>query len=159
MNEFISGKIKAVIFDFDGTLAVLNIDFSSMRDRVFELMRHFGVEEEWVRERYLLEIIDEVYPILWEKSPSGAEEFYQKAHQILHEVELRAAGEGKLIPERGEDFENSEREGNSVSGLLHEIVRMRFGRFFRRLTIIVTFSSQGIRPRRSNPIRTISTRR
>jgi len=98
MNEFISGKIKAVVFDFDGTLAVLNIDFSSMRDRVFELMKGFGVEEEWVRERYLLEIIDEVYPILWEKSPSGAEEFYQKAHQILHEVELKAAGEGKLIP-------------------------------------------------------------
>jgi len=91
-------EVRAVIFDFDGTLAVLNIDFSSMKDRVFELMRRYGVKEEWVRERYLLEIIDEVYPILWEKSPSGAEEFYQKAHQILHEVELRAAGEGRLIP-------------------------------------------------------------
>jgi phosphoglycolate phosphatase len=91
-------EVRAVVFDFDGTLAVLNIDFSSMRDRVFELMRRFGVEEEWIRERYLLEIIDEVYPILWEKSPSSAEEFYQKAHQVLHEVELRAAGEGKLIP-------------------------------------------------------------
>jgi len=92
-------RMKAMIFDFDGTLAVLNIDFSAMRERVFELVRRFGVEEESIRERYLLEIIDEVYPILREKSPFGAEEFYQEAHRILYEIELRAAEEGRLIPE------------------------------------------------------------
>ncbi len=89
--------IKAIIFDFDGTLAVLNIDFSSMREQVFRLVRHFGVREEWITERYLLEIIDQVYPILWEKNPSEASEFYQKAHQVVHEVELKAAEEGRLI--------------------------------------------------------------
>jgi beta-phosphoglucomutase-like phosphatase (HAD superfamily) len=30
------GLIHAVIFDFDGTLAKLNIDFSLMREQVFE---------------------------------------------------------------------------------------------------------------------------
>jgi phosphoglycolate phosphatase len=89
--------IKAIIFDFDGTLAVLNIDFSLMRERIMALVNHFGIEEGSIRERYLLEMIDEVYPILWEKDSSGAEEFYERAHQILHEVELKAAGEGKLI--------------------------------------------------------------
>ncbi len=89
--------IKAIIFDFDGTLAVLNIDFSLMRERIMALVSHFGIEEGSIRERYLLEMIDEVYPILWEKDSSGAEEFYERAHQILHEVELKAAGEGKLI--------------------------------------------------------------
>ncbi len=90
--------IKAVIFDFDGTLAVLNIDFSIMRERIFDLMRHYGVQEETIQEKYLLEIIDEVYQILWNKNPSGAEAFYQGAHQILHEIEMKAAGAGKLIP-------------------------------------------------------------
>ena len=90
--------IKAIIFDFDGTLAVLNIDFSSMKERVFDLMKHYGVGEEPIEERYLLEIIDEVYQILWKKNPSGAEEFYQESHQILHEIEMRAAEEGRLIP-------------------------------------------------------------
>lgn len=90
-------NIKAIIFDFDGTLAVLNIDFSLMRQRVMDLVNHFGIEEGSIRERYLLEMIDEVYPILWEKDSSGAEKFYERAHQILHEVELKAAGEGKLI--------------------------------------------------------------
>lgn len=91
-----------MIFDFDGTLAVLNIDFSLMRERVFGLMRQFGIREESIRERYLLEIIDEVYPILRKTSLSAAKDFYEKAHRILHEVEMSAAREGKLIP-GGED--------------------------------------------------------
>jgi phosphoglycolate phosphatase len=90
-------KIKAVIFDFDGTLAVLNIDFSSMKEQVFDLMRRFGVNEELIGERYLLEMIDEVSERLWEKNPAGAEEFYQEAHRILHTVELKAAEEGRLM--------------------------------------------------------------
>jgi phosphoglycolate phosphatase len=91
-------SIKAIIFDFDGTLAVLNIDFSSMRERVFDLMRRSGIREDAVQEKYLLEIIDEVYQNLWEKNPSGAETFYQESHDILHEVEMKAAEKGKLIP-------------------------------------------------------------
>jgi phosphoglycolate phosphatase len=91
-------SIKAIIFDFDGTLAVLNIDFSLMRERVFDLMRRYGIGEETIQEKYLLEVIDEVYQILWEKNPSGAEAFYQQSHHILHELEMRAAQEGKLIP-------------------------------------------------------------
>ncbi len=90
--------IKAVIFDFDGTLAVLNIDFSAMRERVFDLMRRSGIRDDAVQEKYLLEIIDEVYEILWKKNPPGAETFYRKSHDILHEVEMKAAGEGRLIP-------------------------------------------------------------
>ena len=38
--------VRAVVFDFDGTLAVLNIDLSEMREQVFELMREYGVNEE-----------------------------------------------------------------------------------------------------------------
>jgi len=89
---------KGIVFDFDGTLAVLNIDFSSMRERIFNLMRQYGVFEEVISERYLLEIIDEVYQILWTKTPSDAEEFYQRAHEILHAIEMEAAEKGRLIP-------------------------------------------------------------
>ncbi len=92
------GIIKAVIFDFDGTLAVLNIDFSLMRERIFDLMRKFGIRHETIQEKYLLEITDEVYQTLREKNPSGAEAFYQESHHILHEVEMKAAGAGRLIP-------------------------------------------------------------
>jgi phosphoglycolate phosphatase len=98
--------IKAFIFDFDGTLAVLNIDFSFMRDRIFDLMRHYSIGEEMIREHYLLEIIDEVYQVLYEKNSCSAEAFYQESHQILHEVEMRAAEKGNLIPGTKATLEN-----------------------------------------------------
>jgi len=106
--------IKAVIFDFDGTLAVLNIDFSAMRERVFGLMRRSGIEETAIREKYLLEIIDEVYKMLWKKNPSGAEIFYQESHDILHEVEMKAAGKGRLIPGAGEALKGLREKGIKV---------------------------------------------
>ena len=92
------GRVRAIIFDFDGTLAVLNIDFSLMREQVVDLMGRYGIEEKAVQEKYLLEIIDEVYQILWKKSPAAAEAFYGESHHILHEVEMKAAEKGRLIP-------------------------------------------------------------
>ncbi len=103
--------IKAIIFDFDGTLAVLNIDFSVMRERVFDLLRKFGVKEGSLRERYLLEIIDEAYPMIWREDASRAKEFYEQAHRILHEVELRAAEEGRLIPGAEDSLKKLRQQG------------------------------------------------
>ena len=103
--------IKAIIFDFDGTLALLNIDFSSMRDRIFDLVRQAGIKESRIQEKYLLEIIDEVYEILRKEKPSGAEGFYQESHQVLHEIEMKAAGEGRLIPGTENTLNNLRDEG------------------------------------------------
>ena len=36
--------------------------------------------------------------MLWENNPSNAETFYQESHDILHEVEMKAAEKGRLIP-------------------------------------------------------------
>jgi phosphoglycolate phosphatase len=106
--------IRAIIFDFDGTLAVLNIDFSLMRDRIFGLMKHYGIGEELIQEKYLLEIIDEVYKILWEKNPSGAEAFYQESHRILHEIEMKAAEAGRLIPGTEATLKSLRRKGINI---------------------------------------------
>ena len=109
-----SNDIKAIIFDFDGTLAVLNIDFNAMRERIFDLIRHFSIEEELIKEKYLLEVIDEACQILEKKDPSSVEEFYQKAHQILHQVEMVAAEKGKLIPGMEETLKNLRERGIKV---------------------------------------------
>ena len=91
--------MKAMVFDFDGTLAVLTIDFGLMRRRVLEWMKSFGIGEDRIQEKYLLEIIDEVYPLLLrEKDQEEADNFYRGAHRILKEVELEAAAGGNLIP-------------------------------------------------------------
>ena len=89
---------KAFVFDFDGTLAILNIDFNFMREQVFDLIRRFGVREEMISQRHALEIIDEVHQFLRKTRPPVADEFYQTAHQILHAIEMEAAEEGGLLP-------------------------------------------------------------
>jgi phosphoglycolate phosphatase len=106
--------IRAAVFDFDGTLAVLNIDFSQMRDQVFKLMRNHGIDESSIEEKYLLEIIDEVALILSKRNSSAAEEFYQKAHLILHEIEMKAAEEGKMLPGVKETLISLKRKGIKV---------------------------------------------
>jgi len=73
-----------------------------------------GIEEETIREKYLLEIIDEVYQILWEKNPSDAETFYQESHDILHEVEMKAAERGRLIPKVEGTLKRLRRKGIRV---------------------------------------------
>jgi phosphoglycolate phosphatase len=107
-------KIKAVVFDFDGTLAVLNIDFSLMRERIFGLIKGYGISPETIQEKYLLEITDEVYQALRVKNPSGAGKFYQESHRILHEVEMEAAEEGRLIPGTEATLKKLRRKGVKI---------------------------------------------
>ena len=91
--------MKAMVFDFDGTLAVLTIDFGLMRRRVLDWMKAYGIGEERIHEKYLLEIIEEVRHLLVEeRRAKEAQKFFDGAHHILKEVELEAAAGGKLIP-------------------------------------------------------------
>ncbi len=85
-----------------------------MRERVFDLMRRHGIEGETIRQKYLLEVIDEVYQTLWGKNPFSAEAFYQESHRILHEVEMEAAAEGRLIPGTKGTLKRLRRKGIKV---------------------------------------------
>ena len=115
MNKALFSNVKAVIFDFDGTLAVLNIDFSFMREQVFDLIRRFGVKEESIRQKHALEIIDEVSAILFQGNPSAAQNFYESAHDILHEIEMKAAGKGRLLPRVEETLADLRKKGIKVA--------------------------------------------
>lgn len=90
--------MKAVILDFDGTLAVLNINFSPIREEILNLIEKYGVTRESLREKYLLEIIDEAYSILLKRERHSAEQFRERAQKILMEKELEAASKSRLLP-------------------------------------------------------------
>ena len=51
-------SLNAVVFDFDGTLAKLNIDFSRMRQDVLEILSRYGVPPDGLRDLFVLEMID-----------------------------------------------------------------------------------------------------
>jgi phosphoglycolate phosphatase len=85
---------RAAIFDFDGTLIELTLDFSDLRRHVEGLALTY-VPRAFIRgldSLYMLEMIDEVEKKLG--GPGAA--FRQEAYTILRELEVRAA-QGKGV--------------------------------------------------------------
>lgn len=90
MSECCNG-LKAVIFDFDGTLAETNIDFAKMRESIYELVREWGLWEDGMGdERYVLEVIEAAQAKLTD--PARAGEFGREAERVLVEVEMETVG-------------------------------------------------------------------
>lgn len=95
---FIKGiTVDTVIFDFDGTLAKLNIDFDRMRYAISELISCYGVDHQILQHRFVLEIIDEAATLLRNYSPRRAESFIRDAHRIIEDIEIDAARRGELF--------------------------------------------------------------
>jgi len=90
--------LEAVIFDYDGTLVHLNIDFSVMRQGVEKFLADYGIEPTALKELYILEMIDEAARLISEGNPSEGPCFYHKAHELVTEHEVRAAEKGKILP-------------------------------------------------------------
>ncbi len=87
--------IAALVFDFDGTLAELNIDFPSLYVRLFELADRYGVDRSAVSEGYLIELIDEMTAQL--RNRRGAQ-FYAEATKLVVDEEVASAKKASLFP-------------------------------------------------------------
>ena len=89
--------IDTVIFDFDGTLARLNIDFDLMRRSVDELVTLYGIDHQTLQHRHVLEIIGEAGAILQNSSRQKSESFIREAYRIIEDIEVAAARQGELF--------------------------------------------------------------
>lgn len=89
--------IKAIVFDFDGTLARLNIDFSVMRSSIRRLMTEFRIPNGEFTDLYLLEMIRAGGGYLDEWRPADAAPFRARAHDLVTRIEIEAAEEGALL--------------------------------------------------------------
>jgi phosphoglycolate phosphatase len=90
--------VKTIIFDFDGTLVHLNIDFDVIHTEVDNLLIDYGVSPGNLRELYVLEIIEEATAFISNHHPSKAKSFNHEALQIVTKHEVKAAREGEIIP-------------------------------------------------------------
>ncbi len=102
MHSIRDSKLKtlncdAVVFDFDGTLAKLNIDFSMMRNSVMELLLSYGVHMDGLRSLFVLEMIEEGKVILDKNQPAKGEEFFRRACNLIRDIEVEGARRGELI--------------------------------------------------------------
>ena len=91
-------KLEAVIFDYDGTLVRLNIDFDALRREVENSLIGYGVDPGRLQGGYILEMIDQGSTLISKENPSEAKSFYHEAHKLVRDHELMAAGNGEMLP-------------------------------------------------------------
>jgi phosphoglycolate phosphatase len=84
-------SIAALIFDFDGTLAELTIDFMAMRDEVQAAAHARGFAAPWPGQGYLLEQVQIVAQAL-------GNGFADQAQEIIMAREMASAAQGRLFP-------------------------------------------------------------
>ncbi len=88
MTGNIATSIRAVVFDFDGTLAETRIDFPRMRSLIIEHLKDWGLFEEGCDHgRYILEIVQWAKEKLADR-PADQERYAAEARQIMEGVEL-----------------------------------------------------------------------
>lgn len=90
--------LDTVVFDFDGTLAHLNIDFGEMRRQVLALFPLFGLDPGLMEDKYILEGIEAGVQSLKERGGADSCFFEQRAEEALLSVERKAARESYLLP-------------------------------------------------------------
>ncbi len=107
-------KLEAVIFDYDGTLVHLNIDFDTLRRDVERRLLVHGVEMDQLKGLYILEMINQGAALISWMDPSAGTSFYQEAHKLVREHEIRAAEEGDMIPGTMDTLKRLKEQGFKV---------------------------------------------
>lgn len=87
----------AVVFDFDGTLAGLNVDFRGMRARVLECIRSHGEAPEAFEGLFALEMVAGAAEAIAARDPAGAEKFRREAMGAIRDTEMEGARQGSLF--------------------------------------------------------------
>ncbi len=90
--------IRAFIFDFDGTLAIPNIDFGLMRQQVDTIAKRYGVDPAQLGHLYILEMIETVRAQLIQTNAPGGDDFHREAHASILALEIECACRGGMLP-------------------------------------------------------------
>jgi phosphoglycolate phosphatase len=91
--------IEAFLFDFDGTLAELHLDFSALRREILRLAERFGLADPVLpNPAYLLEMTQSLRDQMALRAPREADRFYDLSMALIVERELAAAQPQNLFP-------------------------------------------------------------
>lgn len=93
----INNHIEAVVFDFDGTLAKLNIDFSFMRKTVLDLTAAYNVPMDGLSKLFVLEMIEAGGELISVHNPGSEGGYIKKANKLISNIEIEAAKKGELL--------------------------------------------------------------
>jgi len=107
--------IEAVLFDFDGTLVHLNIDFGRMRAELEALLPRYGLSMEGRGDLYILELIEDAVRELKVEDEGRAQAFQREAEAAIVAIELEAADAARVYPEVPELLRRLREQGVKVA--------------------------------------------
>lgn len=90
-------SLDAVVFDFDGTLAKLNIDFLQMRKAVLRLINSFGISTDGIRDLFVLEMIEAGRIAMSQNKPGQESSYRRQTADLIEHIEIEAAKKGNLF--------------------------------------------------------------
>jgi phosphoglycolate phosphatase len=105
---------RAFVFDFDGTLAVLNIDFERMRRQVYRIIESYGVAPSQFDQLYILEAIDAAAAQLDRRGAERGARLYREAHASILALEAECARHSGMLPGALETLQFLRRHGFKV---------------------------------------------
>ncbi len=91
-------NVRAVLFDFDGTLVHLNIDFAQMRRDVAAILPRYGLSADEMTAHYTLELVEEAAQALARRDGEAAQAFRQDAQAAITAIEMAAAETAEVQP-------------------------------------------------------------
>lgn len=92
--------IENVVFDFDGTLAELTIDFQDMRAQVVNVITPFFSQRPTPDSTPVLEWLEHLAEQMKSNgSRENAQEMMRRAHEKIVQIETKAARRGRLFPQ------------------------------------------------------------
>jgi len=105
--------VRAVLLDFDGTVARTRIDFEEMRVRVRGVAESAGVPGELLDGRWVLEMVELAREHLGQ-STAAAQCFTEGADAAILDIELTAAAGAELFPGVARALAELQRRGIKV---------------------------------------------
>ena len=103
--------MQAFVFDFDGTLAVANIDFGLMRRRVNQIIERYRLDARQFDHLYILEMIDAAAAQLGHSRDGMGARLYREAHASILALEHECALTSGLLPGAVEALQALRRQG------------------------------------------------
>jgi phosphoglycolate phosphatase len=89
---------EAILFDYDGTLAILNLDFAAMQRHLHAFTVSQGISPQELHGLDILEMLAWATEWLRQHSPEQADCYARDAEQLIQDMEIEAAHSSDLLP-------------------------------------------------------------
>jgi phosphoglycolate phosphatase len=98
MENVMLPSFDAILFDFDGTLAIPNLDFADMRRQLDAFTTSHGFEVDDLAHLDMLALMDAARSWLNHQGGERGSTYYRQADSLLQDIEMACARHSGLLP-------------------------------------------------------------